>query len=80
MGRIEKPTMSIAARVLVCLIHAYQRTLAHFIGGRCRFHPSCSEYGLEAIKRHGAVKGTFLGARRLARCHPLGGKGHDPVP
>ena len=56
--------MSLPARLLVLLIKGYQRTLALFIGGRCRFEPSCSVYGIEAIRRHGALKGGWLALRR----------------
>jgi uncharacterized protein len=55
----------------------------HFIAGPsggCRFEPTCSVYGIQAIERHGAVKGGLLTAKRLCRCHPWGGCGHDPVP
>jgi len=48
--------------------------------GRCRFSPSCSAYALEAVERHGAVRGGWLGLKRICRCHPWGGCGHDPVP
>ncbi|MFN0010553.1 MAG: membrane protein insertion efficiency factor YidD [Phycisphaerales bacterium] len=68
------------SHVCILLIRAYQVTLGPWLGGRCRFHPSCSEYAIEAYRTHGALRGTWLAARRLARCHPLGGKGWDPVP
>jgi uncharacterized protein len=67
-------------------IRFYQRFLSpaiHFIGGPgsgCRFHPTCSEYFLQAVERHGFVCGSWLGLRRIARCHPWGGQGDDPVP
>lgn len=72
--------MSPAARLLIWLIGTYQRTLAVWFGGRCRFNPSCSVYGAEAVRRHGAIRGGWLCLRRIARCHPLGGSGEDPVP
>jgi hypothetical protein len=62
------------------LIRAYQLLLSPYLGGSCRFLPSCSEYAIVAIDRHGVVRGTWLAARRLMRCHPLGAAGHDPVP
>lgn len=69
-----------AAWVLIGLIQLYRYTLSFFLGRRCRFAPSCSEYGLEAVRRHGAVKGGGLAIRRILRCHPWGGSGYDPVP
>lgn len=68
------------AALLLLLIRAYQVTLGPLLGGRCRFYPSCSEYALQAIRERGPVVGAALAARRLARCHPFGGHGHDPVP
>jgi putative membrane protein insertion efficiency factor len=62
------------------LIRAYQLLLSPVLPMSCRFQPSCSAYGMEAIRRHGALKGGWLTARRLMRCHPWGGWGHDPVP
>lgn len=61
-------------------IHAYQAALSPYLGGRCRFSPSCSSYAYEAISAHGVARGVWLGARRLARCRPFGGRGYDPVP
>lgn len=62
------------------IIRTYQLVLGPLMGGHCRFHPTCSEYGLEAYRKHGPVRGTWLTLRRILRCHPLGGSGFDPVP
>ena len=64
----------------ILLIRAYQIVLGPFLGGSCRFEPSCSNYGIEAIERFGLVKGAWLAANRIARCHPFGASGFDPVP
>jgi putative membrane protein insertion efficiency factor len=71
--------VTLVARALHGLVRVYQRLTA----GRpspCRFDPSCSTFALEALERHGAVRGTWLSIRRLSRCHPWGGMGWDPVP
>ncbi len=62
------------------LIILYRYTLSAFIGRTCRFAPTCSEYALEAVDRHGGFKGGWLALKRIARCHPWGGHGYDPVP
>jgi uncharacterized protein len=67
-------------RLLILLIKLYQHTLAALLGGHCRFYPSCSAYCIEAIERHGTWRGTGLGARRVAKCHPWHPGGVDPVP
>ena len=67
-------------RLLATLIRGYQRFLSPALPPSCRFHPSCSQYALEAVTRHGALKGGWLAARRLARCHPFNPGGFDPVP
>ena len=66
--------------VLILLVRAYQVTLSPLFSGCCRFEPSCSNYMIEAIQVHGALKGTLLGLWRLLRCHPFGKSGYDPVP
>jgi putative membrane protein insertion efficiency factor len=68
------------AKLLIALIRLYQLVLSPLVGGACRFVPSCSAYAREAIERHGAARGSWLALRRLARCHPFGGSGFDPVP
>jgi putative membrane protein insertion efficiency factor len=68
------------AKLVVFLIRAYQVVLSPFVGGACRFLPSCSAYAIEAVEVHGALKGSLLAASRVARCHPLGKSGLDPVP
>jgi hypothetical protein len=80
------PTPLIMLLLLRLLIRAYQWTLSPLLswlggpGSGCRFHPTCSEYFLEAVERHGTLRGTWLGVKRLARCQPWGGQGEDPVP
>jgi putative membrane protein insertion efficiency factor len=67
-------------RLLALLIRGYQRLLSPLLPPSCRFYPSCSQYALEAVNRHGAFKGSWLAARRLVRCHPFNAGGFDPVP
>ena len=69
-----------AVRLATGCIRAYQLTLSPLFVGCCRFEPSCSRYAIMALEQHGLFKGAWLAVRRLARCHPLGGAGLDPVP
>jgi len=68
------------ARLLILLVRIYQRTISALLPPRCRFHPSCSCYAIEAVERFGAVRGSWLTLKRLIRCHPLNPGGFDPVP
>jgi putative membrane protein insertion efficiency factor len=68
------------ARVAMTLVRVYQITLSPLFAGSCRYEPSCSRYAMTALEQHGLLKGAWLALRRLARCHPLGGSGLDPVP
>lgn len=72
--------MTLSARLALVLIRAYQLTLSPFLGGACRFVPSCSDYAREAVRTHGAVRGLILAVRRIARCHPFAKAGLDQVP
>jgi putative membrane protein insertion efficiency factor len=66
--------------VLRFFIRIYQLTLSPMFGPRCRFYPSCSQYGMEAIDKHGALRGSWLTLKRIGRCHPFHEGGFDPVP
>jgi putative membrane protein insertion efficiency factor len=67
-------------QLLMWIIRAYQLVVSPMLGPRCRFYPSCSCYAHTAIERHGVLRGTWLGLRRILRCHPFTEGGYDPVP
>lgn len=67
-------------RVPLWCLRVYKVAFSPLFAGSCRFLPSCADYASEAIRQHGALRGSWLAARRLAKCHPLGGHGFDPVP
>jgi putative membrane protein insertion efficiency factor len=77
---IKVPAAAPMKRLLLMMIRLYQLCLAPFVGGQCRFYPSCSAYAAEAIDTHGALRGLWLALRRLLRCHPFCPGGVDPVP
>ena len=72
--------MNLAQKLLVGLIRGYQLVLSPWLGRQCRYLPTCSEYGKEAIEKHGATKGSWLAAKRIGRCRPGCDHGYDPVP
>ena len=67
-------------RVMILLVRGYQKGISPFLPPSCRYTPTCSAYAVEALQKHGAARGGWLALRRLARCHPWGGHGFDPVP
>ena len=72
--------MSPLARLLSLPVRGYRLVASPWVGHGCRFQPTCSAYALEALARHGGLRGAWLAARRIGRCHPWGGSGYDPVP
>ena len=83
-GQARFYSSALMRRLVRILVRSYQFTLSPLLvaisGSTCRFHPTCSEYFLQAVDAHGAWKGSWLGMKRLGRCHPWGGAGEDPVP
>ncbi len=69
-----------SAAALAALVRLYQLALRPVLGRNCRFHPSCSDYAIEALRAHGTARGVSLAAQRVLRCNPWGAHGHDPVP
>lgn len=66
--------------LLITLVRFYQAALSPYLPNSCRYTPTCSQYMIEAVQKHGPWKGGWLGLKRFSRCHPWGGHGHDPVP
>ncbi|MBT8046470.1 MAG: membrane protein insertion efficiency factor YidD [Pontiella sp.] len=77
-GRLGQP--SLAALAAIALVRLYQKALSPWLGQRCRFHPTCSHYCIEALQQHGMVHGLWLGFKRICKCHPFHSGGFDPVP
>lgn len=86
MVKMVQPTLLIAkmtsflAIPFIALIRFYQRFISPFTPASCRFQPSCSHYGIEALKTYGIFKGSILTLKRILKCHPWGPSGHDPLP
>jgi uncharacterized protein len=69
----------VLSKVLIFCVLIYRATLGRFLGGYCRFQPTCSQYAIDAIKLHGPIKGGWRATKRVCRCHPWGGRGWDPA-
>lgn len=78
--RLRNVFKRIAIFPLIVLVKFYQNCISPFTPPSCRFTPTCSQYAIEALRKHGLIKGSWLTIRRLSRCHPWGGHGYDPVP
>lgn len=75
-----KQLLLILSFPFIVLIKLYQWIISPWLGSKCRYTPTCSHYGIEALKKYGPIKGLWLTAKRIAKCHPWGGHGYDPVP
>lgn len=80
MNRLTSLVISVPAKLIGWIIVGYQKLVSPNLSANCRFQPSCSQYMLEAVRRFGAVKGVWIGIRRISRCHPMHAGGFDPVP
>lgn len=74
------PPMTPFAHIVALPVRAYRLIFSPWVGFNCRYQPTCSAYAMEALEKHGAIKGSLLAARRIGRCHPWGSSGYDPVP
>ena len=79
-GRFRSICKKIALFPLIALVKFYQYCISPLKPPCCRFTPTCSQYALQALRKHGPIKGSWLAIRRILRCHPWGGRGYDPVP
>ena len=77
--RVAAPPSSFVSRLLIQLVLLYRVTLGRLLGGHCRYHPSCSQYAIDAIRKYGPLRGAWIATKRIGRCHPWGGQGYDPA-
>jgi len=77
---VFKKIMQILGLPFIALIKIYQWGISPWLGPKCRFTPSCSHYAVDALKKYGLIKGSWLAIKRILKCHPWGGHGYDPVP
>lgn len=71
---------NILSQILILFIKGYRLVVSPYLPNSCRYNPTCSQYGIDAISKHGPLKGSWLTVKRILRCHPWGGHGYDPVP
>ncbi|MEM6258761.1 MAG: membrane protein insertion efficiency factor YidD [Planctomycetota bacterium] len=79
MKRLLWPLNTLASILLIAMVWVYRYTLGVFMGGQCRYHPTCSQYMLDAVAKYGPWRGGYRGVKRILRCHPWGGHGDDPA-
>jgi uncharacterized protein len=75
----QSEPVSWAGRIVIFFVNCYRVSLGHVMGGQCRFHPTCSQYMIDAVRKHGFWRGTWRGIKRILRCQPWGGSGPDPA-
>ncbi|MBN1495792.1 MAG: membrane protein insertion efficiency factor YidD [Spirochaetes bacterium] len=80
INQYNKKIGTICSSLIILIIHCYRHLVSPILPRSCRFYPSCSAYAIDALKMHGPVKGVYLAARRIVRCHPFNEGGFDPVP
>lgn len=80
VAQLWRGVLKVLGMVLILPIRFYQRCISPLTPPACRFTPTCSQYAVEAIRKHGPFKGFWLAVKRISRCHPWGGSGYDPVP
>ena len=78
MNQLRHNLTAIPSRLLITIVRCYQLGISPFIGPRCRFQPTCSQYFIEAVRKYGAIRGSWKGLCRIGRCHPWGSSGYDP--
>lgn len=80
LNKMFTKIQTLISKILIAFLRFYKRAISPFLPHACRYTPTCSEYMIEAIKKHGTIKGITLGIKRILRCNPLGESGYDPVP
>ena len=78
-GSISQHYNTVVRRLLIHLVLLYRVTLGQFLGGHCRYQPTCSQYAIDAINKYGPIRGSWKALKRILRCHPWGGRGYDPA-